>query len=117
MMQVSGAGEAKPRQLKGIINATIKSTPREGTFSEDYAYSNVLTAHALTMEASNGRSQEDIRNQWTMYEKMLLWFKTTKSDLIKLGLAQDKAVYNDDVTIIEEYFIPDYCKSRMVNFD
>ena len=101
MMQVSGTGEAKPRQLKGIIKAAIKSTPHEGTFSEDYAYSKVLTAHALKMEASNGRPQEDIRNQWTTYEKMLLWFKTTKSDLIKLGLAQDKAVYDDNGTVIE----------------
>ena len=53
MMQVSGTGEAKPRQLRGIINAAIKSTPHEGTFSEDYAYSKVLTTHALTMESSN----------------------------------------------------------------
>ena len=81
MMQVSGTGEANPRQLKGIINAVIKSTPHEGMISEDYAYSKVLTAHSLTMEASNGRSQEDIRNQCTPYEKMLLWFKTTNSDL------------------------------------
>ena len=55
MMQVSGTGEAKPRQLKGIINAAIKITPHEGKFSKDYAYSEFLTAHALTMEASNGR--------------------------------------------------------------
>ena len=49
MMQVSGTGEAKPRQLRGIINAAIKSTPHEGMFLEDYAYNKVLTAHALTM--------------------------------------------------------------------
>ena len=101
MMQVSGTGEAKQRQLKGIINAAIDSTPHEGTFLEDYAYSKALTAHTLTMEASNGSSQEDIRNQWTMYQKMLMWFKTTESDLIKLGLAQDKSVYDDDGTVIE----------------
>ena len=63
MMQVSGTGEANPRQLKVIINAAIKSNPHKGTFPEDYAYSKVLTAHALKMEASNGRPQEDIRNQ------------------------------------------------------
>ena len=57
MMQVYGNGEAKPRQLKGIINSAIKSTPHKGTFLEDYAYTKVLTACALTMEASNGRSQ------------------------------------------------------------
>ena len=57
---------------------------------EDYAYSKVLTAHALKMEAINGRSQEDIINQWKTYEKILLWSKTKNSDLIKLGLAQDK---------------------------
>ena len=84
---------------------------------EDYAYSKVLTAHALKMEASNGRPQEDIRNQWTTYEKMLLWFKTTESDLIKLGPSQDKAVYDDDGTVIEECFIPDDCKEIMVNLD
>ena len=69
------------------------------------------------MEASNGRSQEDIRNQCTIYDKMLLWFKTTKSALIKLVLAQYKLVYDDDGTVIEEYFIPDECKARTVNFD
>ena len=67
---------------------------------EDYACSKGLTAHALTMEAINGCSQEDIRNQWTTYEKILLWFKTTKSDMIKLVISQDKAVYDDDRTVI-----------------
>ena len=57
MMQVSGNGEANPRYLKEIINVAIKSTPHEGMFSEDYAYSKVLTAHALTMESNNERSQ------------------------------------------------------------
>ena len=37
--------------------------------------------------------------------------------MIKLGLAQDKSVYDDDGTVIEEFFIPDDCKERMVNFD
>ena len=43
--------------------------------------------------------------------------QTTNSDLIKLGLAQDKAVYADDGTLIKECFISDDCKARMVNFD
>ena len=55
MMQVSGTSESNPRQMKGIINTAIKSTPHEGMFSEDYAYNKVLTAHTLTMKASNGR--------------------------------------------------------------
>ena len=117
MMQVSGTGEAKPRHLKGIINATVQGTPHEGAFSKGYAYSKVLSSNALTMEASNGRSQEDIRGQWTTYEKMLLWFEATKSDLLKLGLAQDKAVFDLNGVKIEECFIPDDCKARMLNFD
>ena len=62
-------------------------------------------------------SQEDIKNRWTTYEKMLLRFNTRKHDLIELGIAQDKAVYDDDGTVIEEFFIPDDRKARTVNFD
>ena len=117
MMQVSGTGEAKPRQLKGLINATTRGTVHEGTFSHDYLYTKVLSSNASTMEASSGRTQEDIRGQWTTYEKMHLWFETTKQDLLKLGLAVDKPVFNADKVMIEEVFIPEDCKCRMINFD
>ena len=42
--------------------------------------------------------------------------RKSKSDLIKLGLAKDTTVYNGDVTIFEECFIPDGCEARMINF-
>ena len=51
------------------------------------------------------------------YEKILLWFQTTKSNLIKLGIAQDIVVYNGDITVVEECFIPDDYKAIMINFD
>ena len=63
MMQVSGTGEAKPRHLKSLINATTKNAPHQGKFSQDYAYTKVLSSNAVTMEASAGRSQDDIRGQ------------------------------------------------------
>ena len=117
MMQVSGTGEAKPRQLKSLINATTKGTCHEGQFSQDYAYTKVLSKNATTMEASSGRTQEDIRGQWTTYEKMHLWFQTTKKDLLKLGLAIDKPVFDSNNNMIAEVYIADDCKARMINFD
>jgi len=69
------------------------------------------------MEASYGCTQEDIRGQWKTYEKVHLWFKTTKDDLLKLSLAIDKPVFNDGNIINEDVFIPDDYKARMINFD
>jgi len=114
MMQVSTTGEAKPRQLKSLINTTTKDTCHEGKFSKNNAYTKVLATNATTMKVSCGCTQEDRREQWTTYEKR---FKTTKDDLLKLGLAIDKPLFNDDNVTVEDVIILDYCKARMTNFD
>jgi len=117
MIQVFGNREVKPRQLKTIVNATIKDTYHEEKSSKNYAYTKVLATNATTMEASCGRTNEDIRGQWTTYKKTHIWFKTTKDDLLKLGLSIDKPVFNNDNVIIEDVLIPDDCKARLINFD
>ena len=66
-----------------IIIASAKSTSYEGKFSQDCMYTEVLLTNTHNMEANYGRSQEDMRGQWTTYKKMYLWFQTTKADFLK----------------------------------
>ena len=59
---------------------------------------------------------EDIRVQWTTYEKTNQWLSDSKEVLIDYGFAEERNTVRED-GLVEELFIPDDLKARIVTFD
>ena len=75
MCQVSGMGEAKPRELKGILSAAVRETKHEASFELESVYRKAISSQAETMQNSKRQQNEDIRSQWTTFEKISIWLK------------------------------------------
>ena len=115
MMQVSGRGEAKPRDFLAVIDAAIKDTPHTN-LKEKYIYDKLWVQKAESLQCSGAIQVEDIRSQWTTYEKLNQWFTDTKQVLLDLKFAEDQQVINEDGSV-EELYISKSKRSRIISWD
>ena len=69
MKQVSGKGEAKPKHIRSVLYAAVKNTSHESIAKIENIYRKVLTTQVDGMINSSQLDVEDIRMQWTTYEK------------------------------------------------
>ena len=115
MMQVSGQGEAKPRDIIGTISTALVGTRHEH-ISPDYVYRKLRRERPEAMQKSRMRNCEDIRLQWTTREKLDQWFTDSKVVLIDLKFGEDRITINDDGTI-DELYIPKNKLARICSFD
>ena len=70
MKQVSGTVEAKEKYIMAIISAAVNNTKHQDSVNVQYAYERIRLAEAERMQNSSVRGVEDIRYQWTKYEKL-----------------------------------------------
>ena len=92
MKQVSGTGEAKAKDIMSIISAAVKNTKHQDSVNVQYAYERIRLSEAERMQNSSIRGVEDIRCQWTTYEKLNQWFDDAKPVLLKYKFAEDRKV-------------------------
>jgi len=92
MKQVSGTGEAKAKDIMSIISAAVKNTKHQDSVNVKYAYEKIRLIEAERMQNSSIRGVEDIRCQWTTYEKLNQWFDDAKPVLLKYKFAEDRKV-------------------------
>ena len=93
MKQVSGTGEAKAKDSMAIISATVKNTKHQDSINVKYAYERIKLNKAERIQNSSIRGVEDIRCQWTTYEKLNQWFGDAKLVLLKYKFAEDRKVW------------------------
>ena len=93
MKQVSGTGEAKAKDIMAIISAAVKNTKHQDSVNVKYAYEKIRLNEAERMQNGSVRGVEDIRCQWTTYEKLNQWFDDAKPVLLKYKFAEDRKVW------------------------
>ena len=93
MKQVLGKGEAKPKHIRSVLYADVKNTPHESSAKIENIYRKVLTTQAYGMINSSQLDVEDIRMQWTTYEKMNQWLSDSKQVLLDYGFADRREKY------------------------
>ena len=69
MEQVGVHGEMSVAQIKALLTAATLDTPHEGKFNTEWAWHEVRRIHADILVPSGLIQAEDIRWQWTTYEK------------------------------------------------
>ncbi len=89
MRQLSGEGECKPKDLKGIIGAAIANTPLEDELSSEYVYKKLMEKFPNTVRQSKAMKVEDRRSNWTTYPNINLWFDGAKESLLRYGYAEE----------------------------
>ena len=93
MKQIYGTGEVKVKDILAIISAIVKNTKHQDSVNEQYTYERIRLAEAERMQNSSVRGVEDIRCQWTTYEKLNQWFDDAKPVLLKYKFAENRKVW------------------------
>ena len=83
MKQVFRTGEAKSKDIMAIKSASVKNTKYQDSVNVQYTYERIRLSEAERMQNSSVRGVEDIRCQWTTYEKLNQWFDDAKPLLLK----------------------------------
>ena len=89
MKQLEGVAEAKPKQVKALIGASIRETSYD-SMSRDYLYRRFRQQTAPSVAPSKPMQVEDRRGIWTTYGNLNDWYDGAKATLIEYGFAEDK---------------------------
>ena len=116
MQQLSRSKQATPMDIKGAMMASVKDTAYEGTFNIEAAWTRLRELYPEEISPSKRTTVENIRSEWTTYEKLDDWFTQNKPLLIKSGLAVDEPMVLPDGSTAE-LTIPQDCARRIINFD
>ena len=90
-----------------IISTAVKNTKHQDSVNVQYAYERIRLTETERIQNSSVRGVEDIRYQWTTYEKPNQWFDDAKSVLLKFRFAEDKKgmdLYNTYFLIYDTLF-------------
>ena len=100
MMQVSGQGEAKLRDILGTTSTAIEGTKHQ-KLSVEYIYNKLQQGEPESLQKFRQRNCEDIRSKQTMVEKTRQLFDDSRQMLIDEGFAEDIPFVNSDETVEE----------------
>ena len=89
MMKVSSVGEAKKKEIVDVMSTAVKDTKHEKK-NINYAYNKLRNVEAERLQNTIVKVVEDIRSQWTTYEKINQGFDDAKPVLLKYKFAEDK---------------------------
>ena len=115
MMQVSGQGEAKLRDILGTISIAIEGTQHK-KLSVEHIYKKLKKDEPESLQKGRQRNCKDIRSKWTTAENIGQWFDDSRQMLIDEGFAEDMRVVNLDGSL-EELYIPECKRRRCYIFD
>ena len=77
MMQVSGQGEAKLRDILGTTSTAIEGTEHQ-KLSVEYIYKKLQHDEPESLQKFRQRNCEDIRSKWTIVVKIGQWFDDSR---------------------------------------
>ena len=101
---------------EGILSAAVRETKHEASFELESVYRKAISSQAETMQNSKRQQNEDIRSQWTTYEKISTWLQDSGQVLKDIGFAEEKEFVNEDGDT-EYLFIPEDCRRRCISWD
>jgi len=90
MMQVSSVGEAKKKEIVAVMSTAVKDTKHENKKYINYAYNKLRNVEAERLQNTIVKVVENIRSQWTTYEKFNQGFDDAKPVLLKYKFTEDR---------------------------
>lgn len=101
LQQPSRSKQAIPMDIKAAMMVLVKDTEYEGTFNIEAAWTRLRELYPEELAPSKLLTTENIRADWTTYDKLDDWFTQHKPILINSGLAINRPMVLPDGSTAE----------------